>query len=138
MCQQQPVAVQQKTRDVWNEGEPEETPNPILDLLNTRIDLLNAVTNEPLTHYILVQSVPDKYAEQVLNIPGQYVTTLAFQDRYGREDSNNNLNVFLQVTHTTNDVTSLRGVQLGGDDVLVFINGVEQSPIVKTEEIPLH
>jgi hypothetical protein len=132
----QPVAVPQKIRDVWNKDfEPAETPTPILNLLNTKIDLLNMDTNEHLTHYILIQTVPDKYAEQVLGIPGQFVSTLAFQDRYGRQDSNNNLNVFLQITHTNDEVTSLRGVQLGGDDIRVFINGVDQSSIIKTAEI---
>jgi hypothetical protein len=86
----------------------------------------------------LVQSVPDKYAEQALGIPRQFVTTLAFQDRYGREESNNNLNVFLQVTHTNDKVASLRGVQLGRDDIQVFINGIDQGNMVKTVEIPIN
>jgi hypothetical protein len=74
-------------------------------------------------------------AAQVLGISGQSVSTLAFQDRYGRQDSNNNLNVFLQITHTKDEVTSLRGVQLGGDDIQVIINGIDKGIIVKTLEI---
>src|SRR5215213_10155981 len=100
-----------------------------------RIGVFNLDTKESLSNYILVETVPDKYAEQVNGIRGQFVSTLALQDRYGREDSNNNLNVFLQVSHTNNEVTSLRGVQLGGDDIQVFVNGVDQGGIVKTAEI---
>ncbi len=130
--------IQQKVRDTLNAAiEPKEIPQPVLDFLNNHIDLVNKITNDHLTHYILVQTVPDLYAQKVLGISGQYVTTLAFEDRYGREDSNGNLNVFLQISHTANQVNSIRGIQLGGDDIEAFVNGVDEGAITKTVEITM-
>jgi hypothetical protein len=133
---EQPVAVPQKTRDVLNRDlEPPETPIAISDFLDTRIDLLNKATTQHLVHYILVQTVPDRFAEQEHGIPGQFVTTIAFQDRYGRQESNNNLNVFLQITHTNDEVTSLRAVQLGGDDIQIVVDGIDQGTLPRSVEI---
>jgi hypothetical protein len=131
----QPIAVPQKIRNpfIYDDQFP-TTPVPVSNLLDKSIDLVNKVTNQQLKNYVLVQTLPDKFSE-TRGISGQFVTTLAFQDRYGREDSNDNLNVFLQITHTEDDVTSLRGVQLGGDDIQVIVNGVDQGNIVKTVEI---
>lgn len=130
--------VPQKIRDTLNAAiEPANTPQPVLDFLNNNIDLVNKVTGDHLTHYILVQTVPDLYAQKVLNIQGQYVSTLAFEDRYGRQDSNGNLNVFLQISHTADQVNSIRGIQLGGDDIEVYVNGVDEGTITKTVEIPM-
>ena len=130
--------VPQKIRDTLNTAiEPANTSQPVLDFLNNNIDLVNKVTGDHLTHYILVQTVPDLYAQKILNIQGQYVSTLAFEDRYGRQDSNGNLNVFLQISHTADQVNSIRGIQLGGDDIEVFVNGVDEGTITKTVEIPM-
>lgn len=84
-----------------------EIPKPVEDLLNN-IDLINTSTNTKLTHYVLVQSVQDVYGD-ALGPDRRYVTTVAFQDRLGRDDSNGNLNTFLQVIHTSDDIISLTG-----------------------------
>lgn len=116
-------------------AEAEELSGPVYSYLDGGIDVLNQGTGALLSNYEVIETVPDKFAEQVHGISGQFVTTLAFQDRYGREDSNDNLNVFLQVTHTTDKVVSLRGVQLGGDEIQVFVNGADQGTMVKTVEL---
>ncbi len=85
----------------------------------------------------MLQTVPDVFAEQELGIQGQFVTTLAFQDRFGRADSNDNLNVFIQISHTDDKVNSLRAIQLGGDDISVIVNGIDRGTITKTTEIPM-
>jgi hypothetical protein len=133
-----PVSVTQKVSDTLNpSAQPIETPKAVLDFLNNNIDIVNKNTGDHLAHYILVQTVPDVYSQKNFGIAGQYITTLAFEDRYGRADSNGNLNVFLQISHTASQVNSLRGIQLGGDDIGVIVNGVDEGKITKTVEIPM-
>ena len=102
--------------------------------LNNNLVLMNEVTEQELSHYVLLQTVPDAFAERV-GIKDQFVTTLAFQDRFGRADSNNNLNVFLQISHTNNQINSMRGIQLGGDGISVIVNDINQGLITMTKEI---
>jgi Bacterial Ig domain len=132
------VASASTTNSFDVQGSGGEPPVVRQFFLDRRIDVFNQDTMSPLSNYVFVQTVPDKFAEQARGIPGQFVTTLAFQDRYGRQDSNNNLNVFLQISHTNEEVTSLRGVQLGGDDIQLVINGVDQGIMGKTVEVSIN
>jgi hypothetical protein len=134
----EPEKVSKKTIIKVNEkSKVEPTPSAVRDFLNKNIELTNQNTGEILTNYVMIQTVQDKFAEKELGIKGQFVTTLAFPDRYGRDDSNNDLNVFLQISHTEEKVNSLRGIQLGGDKIGVIVNGVDQGQITQTSEVPL-
>jgi len=62
-----------------------------------------------------------------------FITTLALQDRFGRVDSNDNLNVFFQSSHTDDKVNSLWAIQLGSD-----VNCINLGVITKTIEIPMN
>jgi len=114
-----------------------DTPPAVLNFLNINIEFINEMTGQSLTHYVVLQTVPDKFAQEELGISGQKVTTLAFYDRYGLPESNEDLNVFLQISHTDEQVNSLRGVELGGDDISVIVNGIDQGIITKTKEVPM-
>ncbi len=110
------------------------TPPVVRAFLNNNLVLMNEVTEQELSHYVLLQTVPDVFAERV-GIKDQFVTTLAFQDRFGRAESNDNLNVFLQISHTNNQINSMRGIQLGGDGISVIVNDINQGLITMTKEI---
>lgn len=134
----EPEKVSEKTSIKVNEkSKIESTPSVVRDFLDKNIELTNQNTGEILTNYVMIQTVQDKFAEKELGIKGQFVTTIAFPDRYGRADSNNDLNVFLQISHTDGIVNSLRGIQLGGDEIGVSVNGVDQGIITQTSEVPL-
>ena len=111
-----------------------DTPKPVLDFLNSNIDLVNSATGEHVTHYVVLQDTRDVYAQNVLGINNQNVTTIAFDDRYGRNDSNNDLNVFLQISHTGDKVNSIRGITLD-DEIKVFVNGVDEKTLTKSIEL---
>jgi len=134
----EPVDVSTKMSEkIHPQAKLTSTPPAVLDFLNNNIEIINDITEEGLTHYVMLQTVPDVFAEQELGIQGQFVTTFAFQDRFGRADSNDNLNVFIQISHTDDKVNSLRAIQLGGDDISVIVNGIDQGTITKTTEIPM-
>jgi len=67
-----------------------------------------------------------------------FITTLALQDRFGRVDSNDNLNVFFQSSHTDDKVNSLWAIQLCSDDISLIVNGINLGVITKTIEIPMN
>ncbi|NWJ29098.1 hypothetical protein HX848_06940 [Marine Group I thaumarchaeote] len=110
----------------------------VLEFNTFHVTALSNSIGEFLSFYKVVQSNPDKYAKENLGIDNQTVTTIAFQDRFGRADSNDDLNVFLQISHTDDVVNSMRGVQLGGDGISVIVNGVDQGKIVQTSEIQMN
>jgi len=134
-----PVEVSQKSSMKVNSGATQIKLSPVVeDFLNTNIEFTNESTGDSLTKYMVLQSVPDVFAEKELGISGQDIVTIAFTDRYGRSDSNGDLNVFTQISYTDEQVNSLRYVQLGGDKISATVNGVEQEMATQTIEIPLN
>ena len=139
IASEDPVAVSPKSSMKINDKATQvELPSVVKDFLNVNVEFTNEDTGESLTQYMILQSVPDVFAEKELGISGQTVTTIAFPDRYGRADSNNDLNVFVQFTHTDEQVNSLRGIQQGGNVISVATNGVDQGTLTQTIEIPLN
>jgi len=56
---------------------------------------------------------------------------------YGRPESDSDfIDVLLEVSHTPTKVNSARGIQLGGDDIEVFVDNNSTGMIPKTK-IPL-
>ena len=132
----EPAPGTQKTSEKLNDSARlVETPPVVLSFLNKNLVVMNEVTEQELSHYVLLQTVPDVFAERELGIKDQFVTTIAFQDRFGRADSNDNLNVFLQLSHTNDKVNSMRGIQLGGDSIVVVVNDINQGLITMTTEV---
>ncbi len=90
-----------------------------------------------MTRYKVIGSIPDKFAEQ-RGISGQILTTIGYEDRTGRPESDYDfVDVILEISHTTSRVNSTRGVQLGGDDIEILVNGNSTGNLSKTQEIPL-
>lgn len=108
-----------------------EVPKPVTNFLNNNLDLVNTFTNEHLTHYVLLHSVSDEFGKKVLGIQDQFVTTIAFDDRYGKSISSHNLNVVIQFSHTKDRVNSLRAIQLGHDQIKAFVNGQDKGIITQ-------
>ncbi|NHI04028.1 hypothetical protein DYY67_1403 [Candidatus Nitrosotalea sp. TS] len=130
--------VMQKFRVPLNaSADVEQVPEPVRNFLNGSLDLENLKTGNYLTHYYFLQTVPDNYARLCKGIMNQNVTTIAFEDEYGLNSSNGNLNVFLQISHDSTKVNSLTAVQLGGDNIEAFVNGVDEGSITKSIEIPM-
>lgn len=112
-------------------------PQIVTDFLANRIKIKNILTGDILTNYKMIGSIPDKFAQQQ-GIMNQVLTTIGYEDRYGRPESDGDfIDVLLEISHTSTKVNSARGVQLGGDDIEVFIDSNSTGLIPKTKEIPL-
>jgi len=112
-------------------------PVPIRQILSNVLQVRNQTTGGVLTRYKMIGSVPDKFAAS-RGIPNQILTTVGYEDRLGRSESDNDfVDVILEISHTDSQVNSVRGVQLGGDDIEIFVNGASTGTLVKTQEIPL-
>ena len=64
------------------------TPLLVLQHIGEATTITNENTGLQLTNYQTLQSGPDKYAEIILGIEGQSITTVAMQDRFGLPESN--------------------------------------------------
>ena len=112
-------------------------PIPVRQLLNTVVRVRNQTTGDFLTRYKIIGSIPDKFAARN-GILDQILTTVGYEDRIGRPESDNDfVDVILEISHTQSTVNSARGVQLGGDDIEVLVNGSSIGTLAKTQEIPL-
>ncbi len=132
-----PTGVSSKARDPLNAStDSEPVPAPVLEFLNNDLELKNEEGGY-LTNYYLIQTVPDLYTNMCDGISGQNVTTVAFEDRYGQQGNNGNPDVLLQFWHSSTRVNSLRGIQLGGNDIDVVVNGVDNGNLAKAGEIPV-
>ena len=101
------------------------------------LQVRNQTTGDILSRYKIIGSVPDKFAAS-RGILDQILTTVGYEDRVGRSESDNDfVDVILEISHTDSQVNSVRGVQLGGDDIEIFVNGTSTGTLVKTQEIPL-
>ena len=89
--------------------------SPVVEDLLSRVQLYNNITGAPVTHYVVLQSTG--LVETGVPVKGKYLTTVAYQDRFNRAESNNNYNIILQVIHTNNTILSIQGAELGGDTV---------------------
>ena len=115
-----------------------EIPQVVKTFLDTKIQIVNKSTNDTLTRYKIINSIPDLYAEREHGITNQFLTTIGYEDRFGRPESDGDfIDVILEISHTPDTVNSARGVQLGGDDIEVFVNGTTSGLLTKTKEIPL-
>ena len=118
-------------------GVSSSIPQVVADFLANRIRIKNVSTGDILTNYKLIGTVPDKYAQQQ-GIMNQILTTVAYEDRYGRPESDNDfIDVILELSHTSTQVNSARGIQLGGDNIEVFVDNSSIGLIPNTKEIPL-
>ncbi|KFM22205.1 Ig-like domain-containing protein [Marine Group I thaumarchaeote SCGC AAA799-B03] len=134
-----PVTVSQKSSMKVNANADKiPLPSVVEDFLNTNLELVNETTGDTLTRYAVLSSVPDVFAEKELGISDQEILTLAFTDRFGRADSNGDLNVFMQISFTDEQVNSARYLQIGGDVITAEVNGVKQVSATQTVEIPLN
>ena len=112
-------------------------PIPVRQLLTNTLQVKNQTTGEILSRYKIIGSVPDKFAVS-RGILDQILTTIGYEDRVGMVESDNDfVDVILEISHTDSQVNSARGVQLGGDDIEVFVNGTSAGILAKTQEIPL-
>lgn len=112
-------------------------PIPVREFLSTVLRVSNQTTGDTLTRYKIIGSLPDKFAAN-RGIPDQILTTIGYEDRIGRVESDNDfVDVILEISHTQSTINSARGVQLGGDDIEVFVNGNSIGNLAKTQEIPL-
>ncbi len=112
-------------------------PIPVRQLLTNTLQVRNQTTGEILSRYKIIGSVPDKFAASN-GILDQILTTIGYEDRVGRVESDNDfVDVILEISHTDSQVNSVRGVQLGGDDIEIFVNGASTGILAKTQEIPL-
>ena len=112
-------------------------PLPIRQFLANVLQVRNQTTGDILSRYKMIGSVPDKFAAS-RGIPDQILTTIGYEDRAGRAESDNDfVDVILEISHTVTQIKSARGVQLGGDDIEIFVNGTSIGNVVKTQEIPL-
>lgn len=128
--------VKQKTREQAPSTLPIiDPPKPVIDFLNNNLELLNVNSSDHLSHYIVIHSHEDKYAKKILNIKDQFVTTIAFYDKYANSESKGELDVFIQISHLKDKVNSLRVVQLGNDDIKISIDGRDQGAATKAAEI---
>ena len=109
----------------------------MVDFLTNRVKIKNISTGDILTNYKMIGTIPDKFAQQQ-GIMNQFLTTIGYEDRYGRPESDGDfIDVLLEVSHTSTKVNSARGIQLGGDDIEVFVDNNSTGMIPKTKEIPL-
>jgi len=111
------------------------TPLLVMQHIGDATTITNENTGLQLTNYQTLQSGPDKYAEIILGIEGQTITTIAMQDRFGLPESNNNANVFLQISHTGSEINSMRGVELGSDKIMIISGDGVYVELPKSAEI---
>lgn len=79
-----------------------------------------------------------KYDEFVASrdIADQILTTVGYENRVGRIESDNDfVDAILKISHISNQVNSVRGVQLGNDNIEIFVNDTSIDTLVKTQEI---
>lgn len=115
-----------------------QLPQVVKTFLDTKIQVVNKTTNDTLTQYKIINSIPDLFAEREHGITNQFITTIGYEDRFGRPESDGDyIDIILEISHTADVVNSARGVQLGGDDIEVFVNGATTGLLTKTKEIPL-
>jgi len=112
-------------------------PQVVSDFLANRVKIKNISTGDILANYKMIGTIPDKFAQQQ-GIMNQALTTVGYEDRYGRPESDGDfIDVLLEISHTPTKVNSARGIQLGGDDIEVFVDNTSTGMIPKTKEIPL-
>ncbi|KAF6245118.1 tyrosinase family protein [Nitrosopumilus sp. b2] len=112
-------------------------PSIVKQFLENQIEIRNQTTGDLLTRYKIIGSIPDKFASS-MGINDQILTTIGYEDRLGRSESDNDfVDVILEISHTVNQVNSLRGVQLGGDDIQISVNGTNSGNLAKTQDIPI-
>ena len=112
-------------------------PFPVRQFLTNTIQVRNQTTDEILSRYKIIGSVPDKFAASTDTLD-QILTTIGYEDRVGRTESDNDfVDVILEINHTNSQVNSVRGIQLGGDDIEVLVNDTSTGTLIKTQEIPL-
>jgi len=112
-------------------------PQIVKQFLSSRIRVTNQTTNNNLNRYKIIGSVPDKFAA-MSGITDQILTTVGFEDRVNRPESDYDfVDVILEISHTRTQINSARGVQLGGDNIEIFVDGNSTGNLVKTQEIPL-
>ena len=112
-------------------------PQIVLDFLSNRIKIKNVSTGDILTNYKMIGTIPDKFAQQQ-GIMNQFLTTIGYEDRYGRPESDGDyIDVILEISHTSTKVNSAQGIQLGRDNIEIFVDSNSIGLIPKTKEIHL-
>lgn len=128
--------IPEKIREQLPSSQPDiALSKAVSDFINTSLVLEDSNSNNLLTHYVVLQSNEDKYAEKQLNVKGQFVTTLAFYEKYVSTSNKGELDIFVQISHFDDRVNSLRAAQLGNANVKISINGEDQGNIKKAIEI---
>ena len=101
------------------------TPQIIQDTLSHTF-IRNLNTNSNLIHYGVISTSENS---------GVFKTLVGFPDRFNMQESNNEVNVILLLTHTKSGIQSIQVNQIGGDDISISILGDEPILVQKGTQI---